>query len=58
MTVYGKDFAAIYNDKWAMWGPRMWPFLAEKVEKRVPDAKTWLDLCCGAGSLLKLVCEN
>lgn len=57
MTIYGRDFAAAYNERWAFWGPKLWPFLAEQVRRRKPDAQSWLDLCCGAGSLLKLVCE-
>lgn len=58
MNIYGKDFAAVYNDKWAFWGPKMWPFLSGVVAREVPRAQTWLDLCCGAGSLLRLVSEN
>jgi SAM-dependent methyltransferase len=57
MTVYGKDFAALYNDKFRFWGPKMWPFLSQAVAKHNPEAKTWLDLCCGTGSLLSLVCD-
>lgn len=55
---YGKDFAAVYNDKWAFWGPKMWAFLSPIVQKEFPEAGTWLDLCCGTGSLLRLVDEN
>ncbi len=58
MAFYGKDFAEAYNEKWAFWGPKMWPFLSKVVAERNPDARNWLDLCCGAGSLLKLVCEH
>ena len=58
MAVYGKEFAAVYNAKWAFWGPKMWPFLKETVARSVPQARTWLDLCCGAGSLLKFVCKS
>lgn len=58
MRVYGKDFASVYNDKWAFWGPKMCPFLLKTVKRSNPIAKNWLDLCCGAGSLLKLICEN
>ena len=58
MTVYGKDFAAIYNESWAFWGPKMWPFLSGLVARRVPRARTWLDLCCGTGSLLALASEG
>lgn len=58
MSVYGKDFAAVYDDRWAFWGPKMWSFLSPIVARELPQAKTWLDLCCGTGSLLRLVCEN
>ncbi|WP_306536239.1 bifunctional 2-polyprenyl-6-hydroxyphenol methylase/3-demethylubiquinol 3-O-methyltransferase UbiG [Geobacter sp.] len=58
MSVYGKDFAAFYSEKWDLWGARMLPFLSAVVAKEAPQAKTWLDLCCGAGSLLKIVGEN
>ena len=58
MSIYGKDFAAAYNDQWAFWGPKMWPFLAKVAAARNPDARTWLDLCCGTGSLLKHVCDD
>ena len=54
---YGKDFAAVYNERWAWFGPRVWPFVFEQVRRRNPHARTWLDLCCGTGSLLKLACE-
>ncbi|MHC4481058.1 MAG: class I SAM-dependent DNA methyltransferase [Planctomycetota bacterium] len=57
MSIYGKDFAATYNDEWAWFGPRIWPFLSKAVAKRTPNATAWLDLCCGTGSLLKLVCD-
>jgi len=58
MSVYGKDFAPLYNKQWAFWGPKMWPFLSKVVARRKPEARTWLDLCCGAGSLLRLVCQH
>lgn len=56
--IYGKDFASIYNEAWAFWGPKMWPFLYKHVKRRNPNAKTWLDLCCGTGSLLRLAYSN
>jgi len=58
MSLYGKDFATVYNDKWAFWGPKMWSFLSPVVAKELPTAKTWLDLCCGTGSLLRFAEEN
>lgn len=58
MDIYGRDFAAVYNDKWMDFTARMWPFLSETVARQKPEARTWLDLCCGTGRLLKLVCEN
>ncbi len=56
--IYGNDFAFVYNDKWAYWGEKMWPFLRKVVKKNAPQASTWLDLCCGTGSLLKFVCDE
>jgi len=56
--IYGNDFAFVYNDKWAYWGEKMWPFLRKAVKKEVPHASTWLDLCCGSGSLLKFICQE
>ena len=58
MAFYGKDFAEAYNEKWAFWGPKMLPFLSKVVAEHNPDARSWLDLCCGTGSLLELVCEH
>lgn len=58
MAVYGRDFAAIYNVAWAFWGSKMWPFLHRQVQRRRRPAVRqvrWLDLCCGAGSLLEYV---
>lgn len=57
MGIYGKDFAALYSEGWAWFGPWVWPFLSSTVARRSPNANSWLDLCCGGGSLLKLVCD-
>lgn len=54
MDAYGRDFAAVYSKMWDFWAPRMWPFLAAQAARRCPKARSWLDLCCGTGSLLKL----
>jgi len=54
VSVYGKDFAMIYNTHWGKWTKqRAWPFLSRTVTGKVPRARTWLDLCCGPGWLLK-----
>lgn len=58
MSVYGKDFAAFYSEKWDLWATRMWPFVSAVVAKDAPRATTWLDLCCGTGSLLRILGEN
>jgi SAM-dependent methyltransferase len=58
--IYGRDFAAIYNVEWAFWGSKMWPFLHRQVQRRRRrDGRSliWLDLCCGAGSLLEYICS-
>ncbi len=56
--MYGQDFAAMYNEGWAFWGRKMWPLLAAAVERDNPTARTWLDLCCGTGSLLQILGEQ
>lgn len=58
MKIYGKDFAYFYNKRWAFWGPKMWSFLSEYIKRNFPDARSWLDICCGTGSLLKFVCKK
>ncbi len=56
--IYGKDFAAVYNDRWLDFGARMWPFVSRAVARQNPGARAWLDLCCGTGTLLRLLCEH
>lgn len=58
MGVYGKEFAAVYNDHWRDFTTRLWPFLSKTVTKHNREANTWLDLCCGTGFLLRLVCDS
>lgn len=58
MDIYGRDFAAVYNESWGDFTRRIWPFLRETVRRYNPGARTWLDLCCGTGSLLRLLCEH
>lgn len=56
MAIYGKEFAAVYDEKWEFFAATLWPFLARQVARRNPRARTWLDLCCGNGALLKHAC--
>ena len=44
MSVYGEQFAAVYNRDWAFFAARMWPFLRDTVRRLRPDARWWLDL--------------
>lgn len=58
MKIYGKNFAYLYNKRWAFWGPKMWPFLSKYIKRNLPKAQSWLDICCGTGSLLSFVCKS
>jgi len=58
LGTYGKDFASIYNERWARWSEQVWPFLREQVAKHHPGARTWLDLCCGCGALLRFTYDG
>lgn len=58
MTSYGKDFSALYNKRWDFWGPCVWPLLRKAVKQaglKLGPSLRWLDLCCGAGSLLEIL---
>jgi len=55
MDLYGRDFAWVYNEVWHNFSDRLWPFISEVVKEHVPDAREWLDLCCGTGHLLKIL---
>jgi SAM-dependent methyltransferase len=56
--IYGRDFAPLWDTEWSFWGEEIWPFLKRTVATQAPDARDWLDLCCGAGSLLTFVCQS
>ncbi len=56
--IYGRYFAAIYDEKFANWMARVWPFILKAARKENPGALTWLDLCCGTGTLMKFVLEH
>jgi len=55
---YGKEFANVYDEKWNVWGARMWPFVYKLTKEYNPEAASWLDLCCGTGALIKYVTEH
>lgn len=52
--VFGSEFAAVYEKQWDVWVPRVWPFLKKNVGPAGRPPRTWLDLCCGTGSLISL----
>lgn len=58
MTIYGQSFADLYDQKWSFFSDRMWPFASQHVRRLQPEAKTWLDLCCGTGALLRLAIQD
>ena len=53
--IYGPDFSALYDTHWRDWGKRAWPLIEQVVVRRHPPPGPWLDLCCGGGSLLRIV---
>jgi len=57
MTCYGRAFAGVYDHGWAFWGDKMWKFISRRLKRGWPHARTWLDLCCGGGSLLRHACK-
>jgi len=57
VDTYGPGFSRIYDREWAFWAEHLWPFLSAEVRECCPGARTWLDLCCGGGHLLKRICE-
>lgn len=57
MTIYGPDFADVYNAHWHAWTDSLRPWLLKTVRSRAPQAHSWLDLCCGTGALLRYVVE-
>ena len=58
MNPYGEEFAHIYNRKWDLWSRMLWPFITRTLAEHNIEGGRWLDLCCGAGLLLKLAAEK
>jgi len=57
VAIYGAAFSRLYDREWAFWAEHLWPFVSAKVSERCPQARTWLDLCCGGGHLLGRIGE-
>jgi SAM-dependent methyltransferase len=55
MDVYGEQFSWVYGRAWPNFSARLWPAIADIVRERLPDARQWLDLCCGSGHLLEIL---
>lgn len=55
--IYGRAFAAVYNELWRSFSAAMWPHLRKLAERPAPGERRWLDLCCGTGALLEHVIE-
>jgi SAM-dependent methyltransferase len=56
VTIYGAAFSGVYDREWAFWAEHLWPLLAQEAPANRPEARAWLDLCCGGGHLLRHVC--
>lgn len=50
---YGAEFAAIFGERWDLWCRQIWPMLQMHLPAE-RNGRSWLDLCCGSGGLLKL----
>jgi SAM-dependent methyltransferase len=48
---YGKDFTAIYAERWDGWVRLAWPLIVPRLPA---GGSRWLDLCCGSGTLLRM----
>ena len=57
-VIYGEGFSYVYNQKWGVFTEKTWPFIWKTVIELYPAAKSWLDLCCGTGHLLRHVCDQ
>jgi SAM-dependent methyltransferase len=53
MENYGAEFSAVFSAKWDLWGRQAWSLVAPYLPSTV-RGRSWLDLCCGAGTLLQL----
>jgi SAM-dependent methyltransferase len=55
VDIYGRDFSWVYNEAWPNLSAQLWPFVEQVVHERLPEARDWLDLCCGSGRLLEIL---
>ncbi|UCH50781.1 MAG: class I SAM-dependent methyltransferase [Chloroflexota bacterium] len=51
-------FAWLYNRELGFYGNSIFPFLKIIAGDNLPDGARILDLCCGTGQLVKVLCEN
>jgi len=59
VSVFGEEFVNFYVETMGTWSKdHLWAFISERVKTDVPHAKTWLDLCCGDGTLLRLILRS
>lgn len=57
--IYGKDFAKVYSTKWqSELIKNIYSFILNIVESQQPQAKTWLDACCGTGNFIKQIIQR
>lgn len=59
MEPYGASFSALYAARWDLWARLSWPLIVPHLPPRPAEGQPrWLDLCCGAGLLLRLAADN
>lgn len=56
--IYSKKFAEFYNKYWDFLGDKYWGFISKYIKKNNIKVNSWLDLCCGSGSLLKHISKT
>ena len=57
MEPYGEDFSAAFDARWDHWGRQSWSLIAPHLPAPA-SGRSWLDLCCGSGGLLRIAAAN